>query len=56
MRRWVCIAALLAVFGGESSHERTRIRRPVPIERPIERLRAQDREGSPVTAAWFLRS
>jgi hypothetical protein len=56
MRRWVCIATLLAVFGGEvSGPTRARIRQPIPIERPLERFRAQDRDGLPVTAAWYLR-
>lgn len=54
MRRWVCIAAILAIFGGEGSvTARTRIRQPIPIERPLERFRAPDRDALPVTSAWF---
>jgi hypothetical protein len=57
MRRWVCIVALLTAFGGEAALLSSRpVRAPIPIERPLERLRERDRRALPATSAWYLRS
>lgn len=57
MRRWVCIVAFLAAFGGDPALAvRRPLRDPVPIERPLERLRERDRRALPATSAWYLRS
>jgi hypothetical protein len=53
MRRWVCIASLLAGFAGPVGAATRPHRDPVGIERPLERYRGAD--GLGVTAAWWRR-
>ena len=52
MRRWVCIIALLAGFGGEGYAWTARPRPTVPIERQLR----PGRDGLTQTLAWWDRS
>ena len=56
MRRWVCIVALLAGFGGSGYAWSARPRAAVPIERSLERMRDGDRSALPTTAGWWIRA
>jgi hypothetical protein len=52
MRRWVCIIALLAGFGGDGYAWTARPRSTVPIERDLR----SGRDGLTQTLAWWNRS
>lgn len=54
MRRWVCIAALLAGFAGDDYVRGVRLREPVAVERLIETGRRGTR-GLVPTGAWWTR-
>lgn len=56
MRRWVCIVALLAGFGGSGYTWSARTRPAVPIQRSLERMRDGDRSALPTTADWWIRA
>jgi hypothetical protein len=51
MRRWVCIVALLAGFGGQDYIWSARRPLPVAISRPLETYRGPD--GLATTADWW---
>ncbi|MBA2382002.1 MAG: hypothetical protein H0V73_07815 [Chloroflexi bacterium] len=55
MRRWVCIAALLAGFTREDYVRGVRLREPVAVERLIESRRGAS-HGLVPTGAWWLRA
>jgi hypothetical protein len=52
VRRWVCIAALLFGFSGDSYAWRARPRIPIPVERLLGERTAGD--GLPEGAWWSL--